>query len=214
MDGSQKLKKQVKEEFMEYLTLHKHRKTPERFAILDHIYSMKGHFDMDSLYKSMIEVNFRVSRATLYNTIQLLHDCGLVVKHQFGGNISKYERAYGNENHNHLICTTCGEVREMKNEDLLTSAQLKKIRKFTVSYYSMYIYGTCSKCTHAKRMKLRRLARTNISGRAKKSSTGGGTPKSSTGGRAKKSSPVKLAKKSSGKNNGADKTGGDSLNEK
>ncbi len=157
MDSSPKVRKQVKEEFTNYLTLHKHRKTPERFAILDHIYSNKGHFDMDSLYKSMIDVNFRVSRATLYNTIQLLLDCGLVVKHQFGGNMSKYEKAYGNENHDHLICTSCGEVWETKNSDLFTQAQLKKIKKFTVNYYSMYIYGTCSKCNHNKKMELRKL---------------------------------------------------------
>jgi len=159
MDASQKLKKQVRDEFMEYLTLHKNRKTPERFAILDHIYTTKGHFDMDTLYKSMIDVNFRVSRATLYNTIELLLDCGLVVKHQFGGNMSKYERAYGNENHNHLICTTCGQVWEIGNNNLLTQAQLKKIKKFTVNYYSMYIYGICSKCSHAKKMELRKLVR-------------------------------------------------------
>ena len=159
MDSNLKLRKQVKEDFKEYLTLHKHRNTPERFAILDYIYSTKGHFDMESLYNSMIEINNRVSRATLYNTITLLLDSGLVVKHQFGDNKSKYERAYGNENHNHIICTSCGDVREMKNDDLLTPVQLKKIRKFTVSYYSMYIYGICSKCSHAKRMELRRLAR-------------------------------------------------------
>lgn len=160
MDAAQKLKQQVKDEFMEYLTLHKHRKTPERFAILDHIYSSRGHFDMESLYNSMVEVNFRVSRATLYNTIQLLLDCGLVVKHQFGANISKYERAYGNENHDHLICTSCGEVREMTG-DLLTPVQLKKIRKFKVSYYSTYIYGICSKCVHARRMEMKRLEKKN-----------------------------------------------------
>ena len=154
MDGNQKIRKQVKDELTEYLTLHKHRKTPERFAILDHIYSIKGHFDMDSLYKSMVDMNFRVSRATLYNTIDLLLDAGLVVKHQFGGNMSKYEKAYGNENHDHLICTTCGEVREAKNEALAIANQLKKIKKFTVSYYSMYIYGTCSKCSHAKKMEM------------------------------------------------------------
>ena len=93
--------------------------------------------------------------------MELLLDCGLVVKHQFGGNMSKYERAFGNENHNHIICTTCGEVREMKNDDLLTTAQLKKIRKFTVNYYSMYIYGTCSKCSHAKKMGLMKIERQN-----------------------------------------------------
>lgn len=154
-----KLKNQVKEEFTQYLTQHKHRKTPERFAILNHIYSTKGHFDMDSLYTSMIESNYRVSRATLYNTIELLLDCGLVVKHQFGGNVSQYERAYGNENHDHIICTMCGEVRESKNSNLFTSTQQRKIKKFTVSYYSMYIYGICSKCSHAKRMELKRITK-------------------------------------------------------
>lgn len=157
MESSPKIRKQVIDEFTNYLELHKHRKTPERFAILDHIYANKGHFDMDSLYKSMIDVNFRVSRATLYNTIDLLLDCGLVVKHQFGGNMSKYEKAYGNDNHDHLICTSCGEVWETKNSDLFTPAQLKKIKKFTVNYYSMYIYGTCSKCNHTKKMELRKL---------------------------------------------------------
>lgn len=157
MDSSQKLRKQVKDEFMQYLSVRKLRKTPERFAILDHIYNTKGHFDMDSLYKSMVDMNFRVSRATLYNTIELLLDCGLVVKHQFGGNISKYERAYGNENHDHIICTSCGEVWESKNGNLFTPAQQRKIKKFTVSYYSMYIYGICSKCSHAKKIALRKL---------------------------------------------------------
>ncbi|MGI6573632.1 MAG: Fur family transcriptional regulator [Fermentimonas sp.] len=166
MDANLKLKNRVNEEFTEYLTLHKHRKTPERFAILDYIYSTKGHFDIDSLYKSMMDMNFRVSRATLYNTIDLLLDCGLVVKHQFGGNVSMYERSYGNENHNHLICTTCGEVWEMKNDEMLTPAQLKKIRRFTVNYYSMYIYGTCSKCTYARRLELRKLERENLNGKA------------------------------------------------
>ncbi|MGI6073129.1 MAG: Fur family transcriptional regulator [Fermentimonas sp.] len=161
MDANLKLRNKVREEFREYLTMHNHRNTPERYAILDHIYSTKGHFDMDSLYNSMEEDNKRVSRATLYNTIVLLLDCGLVVKHQFGNNKSIYEKAYGNENHSHLICTTCGEVREIKNNDLLTPEQLKKIRKFTVNYYSMYIYGICSKCSYAKRMKLKELAREN-----------------------------------------------------
>ncbi len=159
MEANLKLKKQVRDDFMGYLTLHKHRKTPERLAILDHIYSIRGHFDMDSLYKSMADINFRVSRATLYNTIDLLLDCGLVVKHQFGGSMSKYERAYGNESHSHVICTTCGDVWEMKNDELLSPVQLKKIRKFTVNYYSMYIFGTCSKCNHAKKMELKKLAR-------------------------------------------------------
>lgn len=152
----EKIRKQVKDEFTEYLTLRKHRKTSERYAILDHIYSIKGHFNMDSLYNSMLEDSFRVSRSTLYNTIELLLECGLVVKHQFGANAAQYERAYGNENHDHIICVDCGEVRETRN-NLISDTQLKRIKKFKVSYYSMYIYGVCSKCSHARRMKLNRL---------------------------------------------------------
>lgn len=151
MDNNIKIKEQVKAEFTDYLNLYKHRKTPERYAILEHIYSTKGHFDMESLYTSMTDTNFRVSRATLYNTIELLLDCGLVVKHQFGANVSQYERAYGNENHDHLICLSCGEVKEHKNGNLFTPAQQKKIQRFKVSYYSMYIYGICSKCLRAKK---------------------------------------------------------------
>ncbi|NLZ94563.1 MAG: transcriptional repressor [Bacteroidales bacterium] len=155
---NEKIRKQVRDELTEYLTLRKHRKTSERYAILDHIYSIDGHFNMDSLYNSMLEANFRVSRSTLYNTIELLLDCGLVVKHQFGANAAQYERAYGNENHDHIICVDCGEVRETRN-NLISEAQLKKIRRFKVSYYSMYIYGICSKCSHARRMELNRLRR-------------------------------------------------------
>lgn len=146
-----KIREQVKDEFTNYLTLHKHRKTPERYAILDYIYSCKGHFDMDSLYKAMQEESLRVSRATLYNTIELLLDCGLVVKHQFGANVSQYERAYGFENHDHLICLTCGEVKESKNSNFFTPSQQKKIKRFKVSYYSMYIYGVCTKCEKQKK---------------------------------------------------------------
>lgn len=146
-----KLKEQVKSEFTDYLNQKKHRKTPERYAILEHIYSTKGHFDMDSLYHAMKDSSFRVSRATLYNTIELLLDCGLVVKHQFGANVSQYERAYGNENHDHLICLNCGEVKEHKNGNLFTPAQQKKLQRFKISYYSMYIYGICNKCMRAKK---------------------------------------------------------------
>lgn len=157
---SEKIRKQAKDEFTEYLLFRKHRKTSERFAILDHIYSIKGHFNMDSLYNSMLDANssFRVSRSTLYNTIELLLDCGLVVKHQFGANAAQYERAYGNENHDHIICIDCGEVRESRS-NLISATQLKSIKKFKVSYYSMYIYGICSKCSHARRMKLNRMRR-------------------------------------------------------
>lgn len=163
-----KLKEQVKAEFIEYLSKGNHRKTPERYAILDHIYTATGHCDMETLYVSMKNNGFRVSRATLYNTMELLLDSGLVVKHQFGDNVARYEKAYGNENHDHIICLDCGAVKECKNLNLFTIAEQKKIKRFKVSYYSMYIYGICSKCEKLKKLENKKVAKTNPVTKTKK----------------------------------------------
>lgn len=147
MEKEHKIKEIVKQIFTDYLTANNCRKTPERYAILDLIYSgASGHFDMDTLYEAMTSRSFRVSRATLYNTMQLLVECKLVLKHQFGSNLSYYERAYNNDIHHHLICTNCHSVREHKDLELQTIIQNKKVKGFTPNHYSLYIFGTCSAC--------------------------------------------------------------------
>jgi Fur family ferric uptake transcriptional regulator len=153
MDKESKIRETVKQKFTEYLTANKCRKTPERYAILDLIYSEPGHFDMDSLYDSMTnKKKFRVSRATLYNTMQLLVNCKLVLKHQFGQNLSVYERAYNNDFHHHLICTVCNNIKEYKDPELKAVIQNKKIKQFIPSHYNLYIYGICNTC--ARKLKI------------------------------------------------------------
>ena len=150
---SQNVKDTVRQIFTEYLNANGHRKTPERYAILETIYSIDGHFDIDMLYSQMMnQENFRVSRATLYNTIILLINARLVIKHQFG-NTSQYERSYNNETHHHMICTSCGKVSEFEDETLKQAVAQTKQRGFHASHYSLYIYGLCSKCMVAKRKK-------------------------------------------------------------
>ena len=150
----QNVKDTVKQIFTEYLNANGHRKTPERYAILDTIYSIDGQFDIDTLYSLMADQEkFRVSRATLYNTIILLINARLVIKHQFG-NTSQYERCYNRGTHHHQICTQCGKVTEFLNEDLQHAIEHTRLSRFNLTHYSLYIYGLCSKCERAnKKMK-------------------------------------------------------------
>ncbi|MDE7394279.1 MAG: transcriptional repressor [Muribaculaceae bacterium] len=136
-----------------FLEQKKMRRTNERSMILDQAIEMKGHFTIDELCEQLENNAYHVSRATVYNTVQVLREAGLLRRHRFVGQPSQYEIVVeaAQTNHHHLICQVCGKVKEIKDAAIDNHLRQTAYRGFHPEYFTLYVYGICSGCKRRKR---------------------------------------------------------------
>lgn len=142
----------VVRKFSDYLDNHGMRKTTERYAILQRVLGTNGLFTVESLQQMLDGDGFRVSRSTVYNTLELLMATQIVRRHVFEGMQAQYERI--TLPHTHLICTTCGKIKEVRDPNFAAFMNARRFNAFNADHYCLYVYGTCSTCARkAKRGK-------------------------------------------------------------
>ncbi len=149
---SQQQVAEVRNIFRTFLKKRNMSQTPERFMILEEIYATDDHVDADELYLRLKQKGNRVSRATVYNTLDLLLDCDLVGRHQFGKNQAKYERAYSYWQHDHLICLDCNEVLEFCDPRIQGIQEMvAEIYQFDIKHHALHLYGHCQRADCSNR---------------------------------------------------------------
>ena len=135
---------QAAEIFRSYLKNGKNRITPERFEVLDSAINYDGHFAADDLFSLMKNNKSRVSRATVYNTLELLVQCDLLTKRNFGDNMTRYESTLKKQSHDHLICMDCGRIVEFINQKIKSlPGDISSELGFNMESYSFNIFARC-----------------------------------------------------------------------
>ncbi|MEC5394492.1 Fur family transcriptional regulator [Bergeyella sp. RCAD1439] len=142
----------IKEVLRKYLQDKGFRNTPERYTILEEIYNMDQHFNVDDLYLLMMQKKYHVSKATIYNTIEIFLDAGLIRKHQFGEKTlssSSYEKSYFDKQHDHLVIYKKEGDKEIEEIIEFCDPRIQGIKQsieeafgVTIDSHSLYFYGT------------------------------------------------------------------------
>lgn len=137
----------IHERFRTFLYSQGLKATPERFAVLDEIYTTDFHFEAEDILHRMMRKQHKVSRATIYRTLELLDSCGLIRKAKLGETTSYYEHTYGRHHHEHMKCTSCGRIIEFESEDIERLQDvICRQHNFKMTQHILHIFGICIDC--------------------------------------------------------------------
>lgn len=137
----------VFENFKSYLRKEGLKYTSERKLILSEVLKRRDHFDADELAAEMRTEGLKVSRATVYRTLDILHEIGVVNKASLGHKHQHYENMVGRQHHDHLVCLNCDKVIEFVDEDIeQKQIEVCKSLGFEIKRHTLQIFGYCSYC--------------------------------------------------------------------
>lgn len=142
------MNQQILKQFKKHLKRENLKYTKEREVILSEVLKRKDHFDADELAADLRKDNFKVSRATVYRTLDILDELGVVNKATLGHKHNHFENMVGRKHHDHLVCVSCDKVIEFVDEEI-EQKQLEVCKKFgfEIKSHNLQIFGFCSHCT-------------------------------------------------------------------
>lgn len=139
------------EVFIDYLTDQNLKITPQRKIILETILNQKEHLSSEELYLKVKKKDSSVGQATVYRTLKLLVEAGIVEPLDFADGVTRYEASYGKEHHDHIICTACNRNIEILDPTIeKRQEQIAKEHGFILCSHKMYLYGICEECRNKK----------------------------------------------------------------
>ena len=142
---------QLRSRLNDYMTRHGLRSTGQRRVVTEQFFTSHGHLSIEDLLEQVRRVEPKIGYATVYRTLKLLKECGLANERHFGDGVSRYEVAWEDEHHDHLICVECEMIVEFA-DDRIEELQEKVAKKqgFRLVRHKLELYGVCSEC-RAKR---------------------------------------------------------------
>ncbi len=136
--------KQKEKAFADFIATRGLKTTRQRNTIVSVFFRMRGHISVEELLREVKKVNPRIGYATVYRTLHLLVESGLVEERRFGDGLARYEGHSEVEHHDHMICLECGEIFEFFNPALeALQEKLAEEHKFRIFRHRLELYGVC-----------------------------------------------------------------------